>query len=416
MKEFCKSLAIVFLSCSAVYLASQVEAFTKFAHYLLVEDAVTVQEISSTASQQSGGVVPWKMVAVREGTEGVEQLALSNTEEGFFLSSQLLKEALGNMDSVAEVAQEDYFQAVATGPSLYFQWAGEMPLSLLERWLSGDETGEKEGLASGILLTEYQGNLGFFYEEEGRFYACTVSAIELSRLEELVAELEGTAQRFAFQEEGLEGLDPFTLISQETLSPLVYRASTPFNEGEERLLEILGFQASSNSQYSSYDGLVVRSGTESLRLSYDGEVSYQKEEQSPYLLSHSEAEISLSEQVEGCWQFATEMLSTLDTVPQLHFSSVTESDTGHRVIRFSGTLAGIPLSYGEGMTVAEFEVLGEEIISFSLYYRNYIPTEKQSPVLPVAQALAILGEAPWDLMLVYQDDGTEVMSATWVTS
>lgn len=414
MKELCKNIAILFLSCSAVYLASRVEAFTKFNHYLWEEDSLTVAEFSSVEQGQIGGVLPSGIVALKEG----QQLGALDLEGTFAPASQVLWEAMGNLEQPRAISEETYCQALEEFSGLYFQWRGDIPLALLAEWVSGGTMLELEGSARGIFLGITGEGVSFYYEEEDGFYQSKAVALTESRLLSVVDQVVGEEKYFAFQKEGLENLWPMTLISYEELRPVVYTATTPYDEGQQALLEVLGFQSTTNTQYTTHDGIVIRSGTDSVRLTYGGLVSYQGEEERRYVLSQQGEEITLLEQVEGCRLFMAEILQTLDTVPELHISSVTEEEEG-LMIGFSASLSGIPLSYGGGTRVAEFLVEGDVITQFSLYYRNYFPTESHTPVLPLAQAVAIITglDAPdSSLMLVYQDQGREQVSATWVIS
>lgn len=412
MKELCKNIAIVFLSCSAVFLASRVEALTKFTHYLLEEDTVALVDESAVLLDTTSALVPWSMVAVN----GETQVSASQTGTAFSLASQILKEALGNLGTAYSVEEAVYFSALETGPSLYFQWLGEIPVALWEEWSGELVNLPGETAMEGILLSGTGEGISFFYEAGGFYYECPVNVLEASRLETVVAQIEGVSRRFAFQA-GMDGLWPLTLLCGEGDWPLSYLVSNSYDEGHKALLEVLGFQALNNSQYSTHDGMAIRSGTDTLRLSYDGLISYQREEQSRYFLSHGGVEISLLEQVEGCRNFATGMMQTMETVADLTLSLVEEREET-LVIGFSACLGGIPLSYGEGTTVVEFVVEGDEIVEFTLQYRHYKATEQRVPVLPGEIALVIhenLGLAGEDLFLSYFDLGEELLVATWVS-
>lgn len=417
MKELCKNMAILFLSCSAVYLVSRVEAFTKFTHYLGEEDSITVQEVYSAVEEPVGVVLPSVMVALGGEGDSLTQVGVQSTEEVFLMTSQILKECLGNLATVEEVGLEEYMAALAQAPSLYYQWTGEIPLGMLSQWLSEEDSLEQTGQAKGILLTGDVDGMALYYQSGEGFFRCGLSALEVSRLESVVAQVEGEGVAFAFQQEAWSSLYPLTLLWETERMPVVFSAATPYDEGHNPLLDLLGFQAASSSQYSIQDGVAIRSGTDSLRLTYDGMVSYQSEEQSRFLLSHSQEEITLLEQVEGCWQYGLQIYQTLVTVPELSFYGVSEEEEG-RVISFSASLSGIPLSYGNDVVAMEFTVVEDEIKSFSIYYRNYLATETYQPVLPLAQALQIMASHDLEgreLVLAYPDQGGESLTATWVT-
>lgn len=413
MKELCKSIAIVFLSCSAVFLASRVEALTRFTQYLLEEDPLTQVEDVALVVDSASALSPWVIVAVEDG--GVARASFQS--QGVFEQcAQILKETLGNVEEGRSCSLTEYTRALTSGQSLFFQWMGEIPWVLLGQWSGGFEDISLEHQVESLFLSREGDYLALYYQGGEGYYVCPVVTLDPSRLDAVVAQVEGSPVTFAFEEE--EDLSPFTLLWGEELRPVVYTASTAYDEGHKALLEVLGFQASNNAQYSTHEGVAIRSGSDTLRLSYEGLVSYQSEGQSRYTLSHTGMEISLLEQVEGCLHFATRMLQTLETMPELSLTLVEEVGVGLH-IGFSAGLDGVPLSYGQGTTVVEFWVEGSEIVEFSLHYRHYRGTEQVSPLLPIGQAKGIgesLGLELGGMFLSYFDQGEDVVIATWVAS
>ncbi|MFI3255120.1 MAG: hypothetical protein R3Y63_12430 [Eubacteriales bacterium] len=414
MIEMIKNLIIVFLSCSALFLLSQVEIFSRVSTYLLDDTVQTVKEVDLLFEEQLGGVLPLAVVALDDmGQRGLQYE--EGIEDFFSLSSQILKEALGNLTTVEEISFQEFQQLLTTAPSLYFQWGKEIPLVLLESYLSDGQLGEREGTVSGILLSPWKEGMALIYQSKDRYYACPVVALEEGRLEAVIDHLGGEALAYAFSLEGYELVEPLTLVSPVPLSKMVYRGSTAISSDLSGLLEILGFQSSANAQYSSSDGLVVRGSTDSLRLSDEGQITYQGEEQTRYFLPKEGTSITLFEQVEGARRFASQILQDLETIPQLQFYGIQQEGEG-LWIQFSATLDGVPLAFGDSLVAAEFLLVEEAIQEFSLWYRHYLPLEIETPILPIRQAQDIMETFVLDgLLLVYQDSGRETVSATWVS-
>lgn len=416
MKESLKNLAILALSLSAFYLLSQVEIFSRVSSFLLVEDSYTLEQVDWQGGEQLTAVLPQAIVALREENGVPLQIGLQYEEgrnELFSLTSQILKEALGNLSQVEEISQEDFCTALATAPSLFYQWQEAMPLSLLELYLTDGTTADTQGIVKNLLLSPWEDTMALCYQEDNRYFLCTIDALEVGRLESVLEHIYGSPQQFAFQVEGLSTLAPLTLMTASPMSKWMYQASTPFDTDLDTLLEKLGFLNSTH--YSANDGLVIRGNTDSLRLSSEGQINYQVEETSRYILPKESLEITLLEQIEGCRLFAQQILQGLDTVPELHISYLSIEDAVIH-IEFSASLQGIPLAYGDSMTAGVFTIYGEEIRSFSLWYRNYQPSDGMTPLLPVPQALSILEtHHSNNLLLVYQDTGRDWVTATWVT-
>lgn len=418
MKETIKNIAILCLSLLAAYLISRVEIFSRVSTYLLEEAVPTVLEEELSLEAQLAGIMPFAMVAVGQESGQLVQVGLQYEPElqaMFGTASQVLKEALGNLSQVEEIGAEAYFSLLTDSPSLYFQWKWEIPFFLLESYLSGGQNDTGDRMISGILLSAWEEGVAVAYESGQRYYVGQVSTVELSRLETLLETMVGEPIFFAFQqEEDYSKLAPLTLLYQHLIEKRSYRGAVVFETALSAVLESLGFQLSANAQYSATDGLVVRGGGDSLRLSDTGQITYLREEQPRYLLGKEGQEISLYEQIEGARRFAMGILEGLDTPPQLHFYQVTEVE-GQQLIQFTASLEGVPLAMGDSMVWAEFLVAGEVIESFTLWYRNYTPQEGRLPLLPVAQAQEILSLYSLEkLLLVYQDSGREWVTPTWV--
>lgn len=425
--ESAKNFTIMFLTCSAFYLAFQVDAFTNFSSFLQEENENVSQSTVTGNLEEKGSVRPVSMMATAEvgGVQKQFGVQYSLTEGDVFFSgtTQLLKEALGNVGDVVSVTEETFLTGMTTAPSLYFELFGQIPLDFLEKWLSQTDVSVLSGEVSrfGLGVYEEEGMeacVALFYEENGRYYVAPVSLIDQARLSAVLGQLEGEELSFAFQQEGLEGLYPMTLLGAQPKETVVLTGSTPFDQTEqvERFLTLLDFHSSQSAQYHANDGIVVRGTSDSLRLSYDGVVTYDGEEGSRYQLPRVGGTISLLEQVEGCGQFIRSLFEGLDKTPEVSLFSVEEGEE-MTVISFYYSLNGIPVVWNEDVVSAEFHLKGDVISRFTLHYRNYTETEQKNPTLPLVQTQAILqglGAVKKEIFFAYQDLGRESVSAGWV--
>lgn len=408
-KEAIKNLGILFLICSAVYLASQVEAFQRFTTYLWVEDDTMVEEISPASYDETGGILPSSMVVVSEKGQWGIQYDSVGLKNWFAEVASSLQGALEGKGAVYSLSQEEFFLLLESPPSLYVGFQQGIPFSLLEHWVIPTDS---QRLTS-FFLTQVGQSVQLCYPNQGEYFAMDLP-FSLAQLLSLVAEPIGSVQEFAFQREELPFLDPLMVISPMMSTTLDFHASTPTGEGQDSLLEFMGFHSQDNTQYSINQGVVFRGREDSVRMSHDGEIEYVGEESTRFYLPKKGEEITLLEQVEGCRQFTLRLLQGLDMVPEIAFLQLEEDENGI-VIGFSATLSGIPLLFGDSSVIAEFWVQGEEISSFKLWYRNYSPVEGFRPILPLAQAQAISQQ--WgksSIRLVYQDLGEDILSAKWV--
>lgn len=420
--EGLKNILMVALIGSALYLTTQVEAFTSFSSYIQ-ESSLNVDTAYTQSSELVEGVLPVGMMVTLLEEEGtVEQLGVQyQVEQGeiFFDSTfQLLKEALGNLGEAEKITQEEFLHTVTSPPSLFFELFGSIPLELLEKWLNSGSVQGNDGSAERLALALWEGELSFLYQEGDSFYACPVAVLEQSRLETVISQVAGEELLFAGQEEALSGLYPLVLLGGEPKETFSYVVSPAFErEGElDAFLALLDVQHSSHSQYTTDEAVVVRSGTDSLRFSKDGLILYQGEGNLRYTLPRSGASISLQQQVEGAQKFAYDLLQGLETVPELSLYSVEEREEG-QVISFSYSFDGVPLVWNHEKVGAVFHLEGEAIRSFSLQYRHYVGSELAVPTLPLEQVQAVLlgaGVENGDVFFAYQDTGSDLVSAGWV--
>lgn len=421
-----KTLAIALLTGSACFLSTQIEAFSSFTVLLQEENRTTFSTYPQT-TDHTMDFLPINMMAVRtlpqeDGTVYSEQIGVQyNKEEGglfFEATSQLLKESLGNISSVEKINQEDFIQSVTTAPSLYFELFGTVPLDLLEKWLQSTNVQGNPGTTQRFALSLWQNQFSFFYQEGSSYFVCPISVVDSSRLESVLATLTGEPVTFAVTHSQLSRISPLTLWGGEPKETPHYMCSTPFDHSSEMdfFLSLLDFPASIHSQYTTDDAVVLRSGTDSIRLSYDGTVLFQGEGVARYVLPHRSSTITLQEQVEGCASFTNSLFQHMYIVPDvsLHHVETIDEET---ILSYYFSIDGIPLVFNHDVVGATFHLKGDEIHSFSLQYRQYIQTDDTSPTLPLEQVEAILqglGIAQRDILFCYQDLGGDTMSAGWV--
>lgn len=411
------------LTCSAIYLAGQLEAFSSLTSYLQ-ESGNFNQTLLPSSTQTSPEFLPISMMAITAQEEQIQQIGVQyNQTQGdlfFDATSQLLKEVLGNLGEPQALSQEDFFSVVQQAPCLYFELFGEIPLSLLEQWLSAQSSPSTHtARVSRMALGTWQNRLHFFYQEGNQYYHSPVTVLDVSRLETVLASLSGTPLLFTGQHPALSALSPLTVWGDQPEETVAYLSQSPLTEEEQRrvILEQLDFQTSSNSQYLTDDALVVRSGSnESLRLSFDGTILYHSEGTPRYRLPRSEQTITLHEQVEGCRRFTQDLWQGFSVIPEVHLYSVEEVDAAV-IISLYFSLHGMPLVWNHDAIGAQFRLEGDVISEFTLRYREYTPLEPSQPSLPLPQVEAILqqqGSGQKRIFLGYQDQGGETMSAGWV--
>lgn len=416
--ERVKSVLILLLSCSAVYLV------------MLIQSTVVPSGLLSHPSTGGGGLAaadpaetarPLRMAAViPAGGSEVQRFGVqysdADTADLFQQAYTILVEALSSANQPKEVTEAEWRQALAAAPGLYFDWQGEVPLAVLDGWLSVDNP-LLTGSVRRMVLAAREGRvfLCYFDETAGRYYACGSDVVSVRRLEEVVEALRDNGARFAFETEEYGGLEPYTLVLEQPLSPAVYASVDPLEGGQRlgALQEALDFPESSAS-FSGVDEQVIRSRNDTLRIGANGTVTYEPaaEGSDRYPLPGT----GIYEAVEGCRDLAQRAVSAVGGEERLFLLSAQETGQNSWEIRFGYSLNGIQVRLGEDGWAARFTVEQGRITGFQLRTRRYTDAGTTTVVLPERQAMAAMeakGHENEELLLVYLDTGAEMVTASW---
>lgn len=170
--ERVKSLLIVLLSCSAVYLAVRTQLPVALSGLLPSESresgGQTTQESRTLAAQ------PLRMaVTIRGGEETLRYGVQYDQEAQDALFQQvysLLVEALSSAGTPEIVDEQAWRQALNTAPGLYFDWQDNLPFSVLNGWLSVNNE-QLSGALRRLVLTSQNGQAVIYYSaQNGTYY------------------------------------------------------------------------------------------------------------------------------------------------------------------------------------------------------------------------------------------------------
>lgn len=421
--ERIKSGLIVLLSCSAVFLLLRTQA-------VIVSSgdsgAAYPAEGGASASAESPGATarPLRMAAaIQRGTEVVRygvQYDQESTDALYQQSYSLLVEALSSAGQPRSVGEAEFQQALSSAPGLYFDWQGEVPVAVLNGWLSVDNQSLSGSVRRMVLTAAGEQVLLYYWDESaGHGWMCTSDVISASRLSEAVGALQENGALFAFESEELRSLAPYTMVLDQTPVPVVYSGSNPLSGEDSRqaLQEQLGFPENSIS-YPAAGEQVIRSRNDTLHIAEDGRVTYEAaaEGSDRYYLSGT----GVYEAVEGCRRLAQQTLGQNSGEATLYLISAEETGEGGWQVEFGYNLNGVQVRIGEEGWAARFLVEQGQITEFQLWFRSYADSGTTSVVLPVPQALAAMeakGHKGEELLLVYLDGGSEeLVSASWAAA
>ncbi|MBR4098928.1 MAG: hypothetical protein IKK44_02940 [Clostridium sp.] len=425
VKEGIKSLLILLLACSAVFLAVRVfRSGTRVD--VLIQGPVGTQ--TQTLSADSGKIAwPMRLAAALPGDAGVERYGIQyNIQESdafFQQTASLLSEALSSAEAPQKIDEGQWRSVLRSGPGIYFDFQGDLPLTVLAGWLS-DQSCALEGTVRKVALAIVDGQVLLCYRDvrNGQFYACRTDVVNPDHLWEVTEPLTGNGAQFAFEMEEYGVLEPYTLLLSETPQPRIYRASSAIGATTEDLvllMEELHFPVESTAFYAAGDEQVARNGEESIRLSKEGVVVYQCDgsDSGRYHVARQGETASLLEMAEGCRALAQQSIGSRCGEARLYLLSVQSWEQGWQ-FTFGYSLNGIPVQMEEGFA-ARFFVRDGQILSFSLNFRSYSDSGETALMLPEFQAMAAmesLGHAGEELVLIYPDRGGETIFPVWAAA
>lgn len=428
--EALKSVLILLLSCSAIWLVLQTPLAAPLRD-LFQEEGPQTSPGMSQGVRREPGALPMAMVVnvpsgaalpaglePPEGAEGVRrgiQYDQTACQELFQRVAGSLSETLSSAGEPERVTRRQWEEALTRCLGVYMDFQGEIPISVLSGWLSGEDTG-LSATVRRLVLTVREDGVDLYYRDEtnGSYYRCQSPVADPYSLAAALSGLTSNGAFFAFESELYRDLDPDTLFLPDAPTPAVYTSVNPMAGVQGALKELvqdLGFSRNSTSFYST-DEQVARSGDDSVRLSERGTAQYEGGSMFPILVQGNAG--TLFDMVETCRQLALSALGPRCGEARLYLMSARERPEGWE-IRFGYSLNGIPV-LTEQDCAARFLVEGERIAQFSLYLRSYAVSGSTSLVLPPRQGAAALiarGLKGEELLLTYTDSGGETLTAGW---
>lgn len=421
MVERIKTLLIVLLSCSAVYLTVQTQM--PIALSGLLPTGSTESGSQTTQESRTQAAQPLRMaVTLRGGAESLRCGVQYNQEAQEALFQQvysLLVEAMSSATAPESVTEGAWQEALNTAPGVYFDWQEQLPFPALMGWLSV-ENEQLTGPVRRLVLTAQEGQAVIYYcGQEGAYYRAVCGMVDVSRLSEAVAGIKENGAQFAFEQEEYSALAPYTLLLGENITPKVYQAANPLEQEsvQEQVRKQLDFSADSSVSYVTSDEQVIRNGNDTLRLAADGTATFTAADDggSRYPVAAS----GVYWAVERCRQLTVDALGDLCGQAQVYLMSVEEIGAESWQIEFGYLLDGVPVRLREEGYAARFQVSGGRVSSFTLCFRSYTDSGTTSVVLPQRQAMAAMeakGHQGEELQLVYLDAGAQQVSASWAAA
>lgn len=432
MVELGKDVLIALLSCTALYLAVSI-LLPGGVSGLWAEKERTG---AGVVQHQSTAVTAWPVRVAAANWSGETlirygvQYDREECDAQFASVATLLREALSSPGSVYSVTRADWERALNRSSGLYFDFLGEIPFSVLAGWMTGADSSLTGTVRRLVLAAEDDRTVLYYRDEEsGAYSAFPAELVTAEQLSAVLNTVMDNGAEFAFELEEYSSLAGDTMLLAESPSPRVYSAANPLAGTEQaerveesgvlgQLLTALAFPDSSYLYHGSGTDQVIRSGSDTLRISSDGTVRYSRADGEPsrYQILANGAQPTQYEAAETCRQLVEGAVGALAGDARLYLRQMQQTQRGW-LLDFGYCLDGAAVQLGESGAAAYFLVEDGEITQFALHLRCYTSAGGRSIVLPERQAMAAMEAMDvqgGELMLVYRDVGGESVSAGWV--
>ena len=421
--EGCKTLLILLLTCSALWLLTRTQMFSPF-RGLWQEEEHHTGTVQTESGARADAARPLRISVAAVGvTDDIRrgiQYDESESDALFQSLAGLLAETLSGAGEAEEISRAQWEKALAAAPGVCLDFQGEMPLSVLAGWLTGTES-NLPGSTRRIHLGLWKGTVALCYRDadSGLYYRCRSEAANPNSLTEALATVRDNGAVYAFEEDTYAGLAPDTLVTPGGFSPQVYTAANPMAGGQaalKELMEQLNISVDASSFYSSGNEQVARTGEYSLRLSDRGGAEFQAGESGTlFPVSQRRGEATLFDCVDTCRRLAAATVGARCGEARLYLMYAREGDEGLEIC-FGYSLGGAVVRLEDGDCAARFLIRNGQVAQFSLNFRAYTAAGTNTPVLPLRQAAAAMeamGLAGEELLLIYHDTGAETVTAGW---
>ncbi len=409
-KEPVKTLLILLLTASAVFMAWKGSLFTGF---FPARGSVPVP--TPEAPEQSYMAAALPVAAAVRGPRGLccgvkyDEQAMAELFEGF---GAILSETLGSAEA-PEVIGRFVWQERLEEESLFLDYGFPLPISALAAWIGvGADWSGGESASAFLLDSGGEGSVRLsFRGGDGRFFQCSTAA-SWATLRAQLEEYRPNGAAFAFELPALQACDPFLLVPEQ-LPPLRrVRASSEQAAAAGACAELFGINLGGQSRYTEADGTLVYPGENGvLRLWADGSISYNVSED-PRMPAEGAAD-----QIEASRKLLEAIRAAWGGEETLALCGVERGEAGELSLSFAYVLEGMRLELPAGpaaRAVWKNDHLGELMIR----PRSFRQTEAVSELLPAVQAAAAAGSirrgAAAELILA--ETGEEHYAPTWIVT
>lgn len=412
-KNVTQNILIVLLSISSILLFLDVsnvfsDSRSKLSSLFSGSNSSSEESVAAKLSDLAAPV----NVAVTGAYGRYGNLALTTTDENFSALGTLLREALGSSDKFT-ACTKNQFRSSLSSTSIFYDFQAILPLPVLGGLVGASVKNATISARRVILCAENNGVKLYF--SDGTSHFCCSTQTPKPDLAKVVNHYQLGNAAFAFELGSARDLAPYSLFltgEQPAYSRLT--AANPLNDITE-LLKALEFNPHTNNRYTDSDGAqVIMDGNRTLRIQTNGLVTYQDEDGDVLHISASGSSPTAREAILGCYRLLVSSGGNSGNA-NLFLKSY-QSDKNKKVLQFDYQYHGTQICRSNGTAAAQIVLYGTTVSSLQFYIRRYLPSGKNSLLLPLRQAIALSSKRTGkELKICYADSGLAETDAGWQT-
>lgn len=418
-RERLKTALIILLAISAVFLAAKTDVFAR-----LVDSVPALSYFrgiiagEGSSAESSGGrpaegsasaaaASPCAIVITNDNGMRFGAQYSQTLNETYKKISNIIGEALGSSGLPEKCSEREWINALSRR-SVYMEYATELPVALLVKWLGMSMLNRNERAADRFMLSvDALDNVWVWYSgEEGIFKSST--AVQESSLTQLISEFLPNGAYFAFEaRRGCEQTEPYALIVDNPEYYLLNSENSISFESIRRQIEqLFGLNILEGASYTERNGTMVFVGTDGiLKVQEDGVLSYAVSGDSDF--TDGKLVYGTDEMIESAYAILAKMRSGREGDEILSFSGLKRTESGGYQVKFDYYVNGMKIIRPEGAASVFFE--NGTVSLLRVCMRKYELSEERGSVLPALQAAAMAGgtKKSGRPCLVYVESGSQ---------
>ena len=409
-KEPLKTLLIVLLTASAVFLAWKGSLFSAF-----FPERASAAAPTPEAPEQSYAVAALPVAAAVRGPSGLcfgvkyDEEAMDALFDGF---SAILSETLGSAEEPMAIGRYTW-QDRLLEESLYLDYGFDLPIAALAAWMGVEAPWAGEMSARSFLLDQDEGGSVRLSCRcgDGSSFQCATAA-SWATLRGMLEEYRPNGAAFAFELPALGDCDPFLLVLEQLPALSNVHITAERSAAAAACAELFGFNLGSQSRYYEADGTLVYPGENGvLRLWADGSVGYTASEEGGRSVP------AAADRIEEARRLAETVHAAFAGEEKLCLARVEADEAGGLSLSFVYVLDGVRVELAAGPAARAVWRAGK-LSELTLQPRSCRKGEAAGVLLPEMQAAAAAGSirrgaAP---ELVLPEAGEERIEPTWIVT